>query len=361
MKLRKLLWIMLTVLFCFGLGAASGKDVSASTDFKPIRGVRRTLKNVEGISAKKKAVKKVKRAEKKLSSVRTKLSGLKKELSAYEELQEQTEESGTLFADNGCGTELFDEVACFDPYFEEIKDYGNVNENLLNSESLSQSIEENDSLYMASLVSDQENPVTILQTADMTDTVDIGSYLSYRIYKEKNQIKKTSASLEKVKKKVRSLRKKSKGIVTKDIVFNAENVTEVSNISVKKMKKILKGTKLERYADVYVRIEKEYGINAIVMCALSAYESGWGESRRAVVDHNYTGFGVYSDSARGINASSGEANLLMTAKHLAKNYLKRGQVYYHGVGLDGLNRCYSTSGKWAYDIEHIGMRLMKAL
>ena len=352
---------MLALIFCFGLGAVvSTKDASADTDFKQIRGVRRTSKNTAGISAKKKAKRKVKKAEKRVDSVTEKLSVLRQELSAYKEVEAQTEQSGTVFADNGRSTGLFSEVARFDSYFKDIEDYGNVNENLLNSEYVNPLFDKNDSLYLASLVSDQVSPVTFLQSEN-TEAVDISSYLSYRIYKKEIQIKKVEKRLAKVKRKVRSLRKKANKIVTKDIVFNAENVTEASNISVSKMREILRGTKLEQYADVYVEIEKEYGINAIAMCALSAYESAWGESRRAVVDHNYTGFGVYSDSSEGINASSGEENLFMTARHLAKNYLKQGQTYYHGVGLDGLNYYYSTAGEWAYDIEYIGTQLMNAL
>lgn len=145
------------------------------------------------------------------------------------------------------------------------------------------------------------------------------------------------------------------------VVFNPNDVTEVSNISVKQMRQILQDTDLQEFAPVYVRIEKELHINAIAICALSALESGWGTSKRAKEDHNYTGFGVYSDEAEGINAASGEENLLMTAKHIRKKYLTKGAVYDNGPSLVGINTMYCVGDTWAYKITDIGYRLMAKL
>lgn len=145
------------------------------------------------------------------------------------------------------------------------------------------------------------------------------------------------------------------------VVFNPNDVTEVSNISVKQMRQILQGTDLQEFAPVYVRIEKELHINAIAICALSALESGWGTSKRAKEDHNYTGFGVYSDEAEGINAASGEENLLMTAKHIREKYLTKGAVYDNGPSLVGINTMYCVGDTWAYKIADIGYRLMAKL
>jgi|GEM_PF-3984629 len=145
------------------------------------------------------------------------------------------------------------------------------------------------------------------------------------------------------------------------VVFNPNDVTEVSNISVKQMRQILQDTDLQEFAPVYVRIEKEFYINAIVICALSALESGWGTSKRAKEDHNYTGFGVYSDEAEGINANSGEENLRMTAAHLQKNYLTEGAVYNNGKSLVDINKKYCVGDTWAYKIADIGYRLMRKL
>ncbi len=145
------------------------------------------------------------------------------------------------------------------------------------------------------------------------------------------------------------------------VVFNPNDVTELSNISVKQMRQILQDTDLQEFAPVYVKIEREFHINAIVICALSALESGWGTSKRAKEDHNYTGFGVYSDEAEGINAASGEENLLMTAKHIREKYLTKGAVYDNGPSLVGINTMYCVGDTWAYKITDIGYRLMAKL
>lgn len=145
------------------------------------------------------------------------------------------------------------------------------------------------------------------------------------------------------------------------VVFNPNDVTELSNISVKQMRQILQDTDLQEFAPVYVKIERELHINAIVICALSALESGWGTSKRAKEDHNYTGFGVYSDEAEGINAASGEENLLMTAKHIREKYLTKGAVYDNGPSLIGINTMYCVGDTWAYKIADIGYRLMAKL
>lgn len=145
------------------------------------------------------------------------------------------------------------------------------------------------------------------------------------------------------------------------VVFNPNDVTELSNISVKQMRQILQDTDLQEFAPVYVKIEREFHINAIAICALSALESGWGTSKRAKEDHNYTGFGVYSDEAEGINANSGEENLRMTAAHLQKNYLTEGAVYNNGKSLVDINKKYCVGDTWAYKITDIGYRLMAKL
>lgn len=365
MKLKKLLLMMLAAMLIFGFGAfGTAKDTAVASaeeiQYKPIRGVRKTSENTVGRLKKAEVKARIEEEKSEIEAVKEKIQMLRQQFLAYQQVKEATDVSGTVFADNGYGTGLFGEVAQFDNYFKKIENYGNVNENFLSSNYLDPDVDDTNGLYLASLVSDRVSAVTLLQSEN-TEAVDISAYLSYKMYRKQERIQRLRTRLDKKRNRIRKLREESETIVTNDIVFNSENVTEVSNISVEKMREILRGTKLEQFAGVYVEIEQRYGINAIAICALSAYESGWGESRRAREDHNYTGFGVYSNSSRGINAASGEANLLMTAEHLAKCYLEKGDIYYHGVGLDGLNRSYSTAGSWAYDIEYIGTQLMDAL
>ena len=191
--------------------------------------------------------------------------------------------------------------------------------------------------------------------------IDIGEYLDYSYEIQNYSMHKLYENREKKLKTLEKLYKKYQAVSIGDVVFNPKDVTEVSNINEKQMTYILKGTNLEQFADTYVQIEKDYGINAIAICSLSAHESNWGKSRRAIQDHNYTGFGVYSDSSVGINTATGEENLIMTANHLANNYVIPGSKYYNGKGLDGINKKYAASRTWAFGIESIGYRLMDRL
>lgn len=136
------------------------------------------------------------------------------------------------------------------------------------------------------------------------------------------------------------------------ITFDPNDLNVLSGINEAQMKKMLLGTKLTDIAGAFVKAEKKYGVNAIGVAAIAALESGWGTSNRAINDHNYTGFGVYSDSAVGKNADTGEANILETAQWLSTHYLKPGQVYYNGPGLVGINKKYSVSYTWASKVEH---------
>lgn len=186
--------------------------------------------------------------------------------------------------------------------------------------------------------------------------------ISKKMNAAKRMISKETKILQKEKSNLKRLQnKREKETRGKTVVFNPQNVTEVSDITVKQLKDVLEGTKLAPFAATYVEIEKTYGINAIAMCAISALESGWGTSRRAIRDNNYTGFGVYSKEAVGINADSGEENLFMTAKHLRENYLTEGAVYYNGLSLQGINIKYCTGDTWADKVTDIGYRLMNRL
>ncbi|MFI3211399.1 MAG: glucosaminidase domain-containing protein [Peptostreptococcaceae bacterium] len=143
------------------------------------------------------------------------------------------------------------------------------------------------------------------------------------------------------------------------IGFNPLNVLEISNLSVDDMYKGLYGTALYELAPVFIECENEYGINAVFLASLAAHESAWGTSRRAVEDNNLTGFGVYSDSAVGINAYSKRDNLLQTTKWLKERYLTKGAIYYNGLSIQAINTryCIGVNGlsdfNWSTGIQRI--------
>lgn len=156
-----------------------------------------------------------------------------------------------------------------------------------------------------------------------------------------------------VKNQMKSLRKDPK-----DIVFDPQDVTKESNISVKEMTSILEGTSLQKLAPAFVECEKKYGVNAIFLCGIAALESDWGNSRRAIEDNNYTGLGVYSDTAVGINSKTPEGNIHATAQRLAEHYLKKDGMFYNGLSVFAVNTKYCVGCTWGMKVTNIGYRLM---
>lgn len=200
------------------------------------------------------------------------------------------------------------------------------------------------------------------------DALDLLTVVFPKDYTRK--ISSTEKSLEKAKRLANQTKKVVKRLKTekqkeKEMkqrgVFDAEDVTIKSHITTQQLKNVLSGTGLENFADTYVKIEQKYGINALAICSISALESGWGTSERAIKDHNYTGFGVYSAAAEGINAKSGEENLFMTAKHLYNNYLQKNGEYYEGLSLEAINKHYCVGNEWHGKVTNIGKRLVYAI
>lgn len=144
-----------------------------------------------------------------------------------------------------------------------------------------------------------------------------------------------------------------------DLIFNPNNLLEISNASVDDIYKCLEGTALHELAPVYIEAENLYGVNALFLVGLTAQESGWGTSRRAVEDNNLTGFGVYSDSSKGINSHTKRGNILMTAKWLKEKYLTPGAILYNGFGIRDVNvrYCIGVDGNsdfhWSENISKI--------
>ena len=292
--------------------------------------------------------KNIKAQKKQIAKVNKILQSEKTKLSAYQQIQADTEAGGSLFVSTGEGNSILS-IAGFDAYLSSLADYEQVGDfDSFMKKREDMVIQDEELLENQSISSPGEDSPIALLGAKGYDAADIAVYLSYMMYEKDKSItalKKNLNTYQTMVKHIRQAEKKDEGIV-----FNSTDVTEVSNISVKQMKKLLEGTELEQYAKVYVDIEKKYGINAIAFCALSALESNWGTSRR-----------VYTDKSVGINAASGKENLMMTAEHLYTHYILEGDMYYNGTGLDGLNKKYAASKTWAFGIESIGIRLMKKL
>jgi hypothetical protein len=188
-------------------------------------------------------------------------------------------------------------------------------------------------------------------------TSNVSGELDYQLQKQNRKIAEIEKNMNEINEEIHELEsRKSESSVVR--VFNPNDVTIPSNITVEEAELALKGTYLEYLAPTFVECEREFGVNAIFLMSIAAHESNWGRSRRAVQDHNYTGFGVYSKSAVGINTATGEENIRMTANHLATNYLNPSGKYYHGVSVRAVHTMYCATGGWTEGIVANGSRLI---
>lgn len=206
---------------------------------------------------------------------------------------------------------------------------------------------------------DQKN---ILIMMDSQDSIDLQPIIEKKKESYQSSIQSIDQKIRDLKTSIQVADHSMKLIENKkSIVFDPMNLLKKSNLTKDKAKKILKGTALEDCSDYFIECEEKYGVNAIGVMAIAVHESAWGTSRRAQEDHNLTGYGVYSDSAKGINAPSKEENLLMTAKLLKESYLTRSGSHYKGTILMAVNESYCTSGDWAINVTTHAYTLMDRL
>ena len=206
---------------------------------------------------------------------------------------------------------------------------------------------------------DQKN---ILIMMDSQDSIDLQPIIEKKKASYQSSIQSIDQKIRDLKTSIQVADHSMKLIDNKiSIVFDPMNLLKKSNLTKDKAKKILKGTALEDCSDYFIECEEKYGVNAIGIMAIAVHESAWGTSRRAQEDHNLTGYGVYSDSAKGINAPSKEENLLMTAKLLKESYLTKSGSHYKGTSLMAVNESYCTSGDWAINVTTHAYTLMDRL
>lgn len=147
------------------------------------------------------------------------------------------------------------------------------------------------------------------------------------------------------------------------VSFNPYNLWEESNATVNDMAVALFGTGLEEVAYAYVKAEKEWGVNAIFLASLTAEESAWGNSSRAINQNNLSGYAVYSAGAEGRYFSSKEESIMETAKLICQQYLKPTGAYYNGVSIYDVNTryCPNDGGAWSSNISSIAYSLVSKI
>lgn len=189
------------------------------------------------------------------------------------------------------------------------------------------------------------------------DSIDLNTYLKSKyIIPTQNmekEIKQKDQKIQKLKKKMEKEKKTR--------FFDPKNVNSISNVTVDDAKKMLSGTQLYPEAEAFVKAERIYHVNAVFLMGIAAHESAWGTSRRAREDNNLTGYGVYSDSAKGINKPSKEEGLLATAETLHERYLTLGGSYYEGTSVADVNKHYCVGNEWAGAVVGYAYQLMNKL
>ncbi|MGX4599830.1 glucosaminidase domain-containing protein [Faecalimicrobium sp. JNUCC 81] len=198
-----------------------------------------------------------------------------------------------------------------------------------NSSSVS-NIEDNFNLSSMSVINKKVNTVVKSIKYENSDSEKLKE--QSKLEKER-KIKQKDLELKKIEK----LRKEN-------ITYLRENITAISGITEQELKSVLLtyngASTMAHLSKALVDAENKYGVNAFAMAAIVALESGFATSRRAVEDNNLTGYEVYSDNSEGRLFNSQYDSIIQTAKHLSKNYLTKGAVYYNGVSVDSVQINY---------------------
>lgn len=175
-------------------------------------------------------------------------------------------------------------------------------------------------------------------------SIEIIDKKNYTVVKSINNDISKEDSLKKKKELEENQKLEKEKNRKENVKYVRENITIPSNITNEEMKQVLlkyKGAStMVHLSDAFIDSEKKYGVNSFVMAAIVALESGFATSRRAVEDNNLTGYEVYSDESEGRLFSSQYESVIHTARHLSKNYLTPGAIYYNGLSVDAVQIKY---------------------
>lgn len=140
--------------------------------------------------------------------------------------------------------------------------------------------------------------------------------------------------------------------------YDARTKTNLTGVE---LERFLEGTSLAGLGHSYALAEKEYGISSMVLLALSAHESAWGNSRIARDKNNLFGYMAYDNSpyASAKQFETREDAVMTVASHLSRNYLTRGAKYFNGYTLADMNIKYASDPDWNVKITSIMNRLVE--
>lgn len=104
--------------------------------------------------------------------------------------------------------------------------------------------------------------------------------------------------------------------------------------------------------EAFVKAEKIYGVNSLVLVCIAYLESAGGMSQIARVKNNLFGLGAADGSAfaSALTFSSKEDSIDFAANLLQNNYLSRSGRFYRGDNLQAINIRYASDPRWAEKI-----------
>ncbi len=114
-------------------------------------------------------------------------------------------------------------------------------------------------------------------------------------------------------------------------------LTTPSGFTAERLEMALAGTALAGLGQAFYGAEKACGINAVILAAICAHESGWGTSRLARERNNLAGLGAYDDCP-------GRA-LTFTTRDDCIFYLAR--LIADGGSLEEIGTWYASDPRWA--------------
>lgn len=143
------------------------------------------------------------------------------------------------------------------------------------------------------------------------------------------------------------------------IAFGAMSKSEAASMDLRikseyTSEELAAGLKKEliNYAEDFIAAEEKYGINAVFLAAVAAFESGWG--RYCFLENNIFGWS-------GKSFDSKSECIDFVASKLSENYLSEDGKNFHGTDLYGVNVSYNGSKIWLENVARIMSKInMKA-
>lgn len=137
------------------------------------------------------------------------------------------------------------------------------------------------------------------------------------------------------------------------------NLNRPSGLSPEALEYVLKRGMKGSGSD-FIRLEKEHGVNAVAIAAISIHETGWGTSYLSRNKNNYFGWSAYThDPIRSAASfSSRSHSIAYVGERIKVNYLAPGGKHYNGATLRGMNVVYAADPGWAGKISAVMTRLL---